>query len=103
MEQIRHPLATPARAAERRMIMVPGWQMEAYERLRTEIVRSVVKDLEKAVRKSKRQGAICDEQKRLEGWLRSKWGQFLSGDNGEYIIERCRNTKGKCKPGRLGK
>lgn len=70
--------------------MIPGWQMAAYERLRTEIVRSVVKDLEDAVKKSKRQGAICEEQKRLEKWLLSQWGQLLSGDNGEYIIERCR-------------
>ena len=83
--------------------MIPEWQMEAYERLRTEIVRSVVKDLEKAIRKSNRQGAICEEQIRLEKWLRSKWGQFLSGDNGEYIIERCRRTKGKRVLGRFGK
>lgn len=83
--------------------MIPGWQMEAYERLRTEIVRSVVKDLERAVRKSERQGAVCDEQKALEKWLRSKWGQLLSGDNGEYIIERCRQTCGKRSLGRYTK
>ena len=83
--------------------MMPGWQIEAYERLRTEIVRSVVKDLEKAVRKSKRQGTICDEQKNLEMWFLSKWGQLLSEDNGEYIIERCRHAKGACVVGRFGK
>ena len=71
--------------------MIPGWQMEAYERLRTEVVRSAVKDLEKAIKKSKRQGSICNEQIALERWFLSKWGQLLSGDNGEYIIERCRN------------
>ena len=75
--------------------MLPGWQIEAYNRLRAEIVRSAVKDLEKAVKKSNRQGAICAEQKSMERWFLSKWGQFLSGDNGEYIIERCRKTKGK--------
>lgn len=73
--------------------MIPGWQMEAYERLRTEVVRSVVLDLEKAVKKSNKQGSMCDEQKYLEKWLLSKWGQFLSGDNGEFIIERCRKTQ----------
>jgi hypothetical protein len=69
--------------------MIPTWQMEAYERLRTEVVRSAVKDLEKALRKSYRLGAVCDEQKQLERWFRSKWGQLLSGDNGELIIEMC--------------
>ena len=83
--------------------MMPGWRIEAYERLRVEIVRSVVRDLEKAIRKSNRQGAICEEQKSLERWLLSKWGQFLSGDNGEYIIERCRKGNGKGALGRFGK
>ena len=82
--------------------MMPGWEMEAYERLRTEIVRAVVFDLKKAIRKSNRAGAICEEQKELEKWLLSKWGQLLSGDNGEYIIERCRKTNGKCVIGRHG-
>ena len=90
------------------MSTMPAWEIEAYERLRTEIVRSVVKDLEKAVKKSERQGSVCGEQKKLEKWLLSKWGQMLSGDNGEYIIERCRQANekcalGKCALGRLGK
>lgn len=70
--------------------MIPGWQMEAYERLRTEIVRSAVKDLQSALRKSDRLGVICDEQIKMERWFRSKWGQLLCGDTGEYIIEKCR-------------
>ena len=82
------------------MSTMPAWEIEAYELLRTEIVRSAVKDLEKAVKKTERQGTMCAEQKKLERWFRSKWGQFLSGDNGEYIIERCRNTHGN---GALGK
>ena len=66
-----------------------GWEMAAYERLRTEIVKSAVNDLRKALRKSKRLGYVCNEQKKLEEWFLSGWGQVLSGDNGEYIIEKC--------------
>lgn len=72
--------------------MMPGWQMEFYERLRAEIVKSAVDDLRKAIRKSKRLGYTCDEQIKLEKWFLSKWGQLLSGDNGEYIIEKCHET-----------
>ena len=72
--------------------MIPGWQMEAYERLRAEIVRSAVFDYKKALRKSDRIGTICEEQAKLERWFLSQWGQFLSGDNGEYIMEQCRKT-----------
>lgn len=72
--------------------MIPTWQMEAYERLRTEIVRASVFDFKKAMRKSDRLGYVCDEQKALEKWFRSKWGQLLSGDNGELIIEKCRQS-----------
>lgn len=66
--------------------------MAAYERLRIEIVRSAVTDLKNALRKSERLGCVCDEQKRLEGWFKSAWGQLLCGDNGEYIIEKCHKT-----------
>ena len=72
--------------------MVPGWQMAAYERLRAEIVKSAVNDYSKALRKSDRLGHICEEQKNLEDWFLSKWGQFLSGDNGKYILERCQKS-----------
>lgn len=72
--------------------MVPGWQMEAYERIRVEVVKSAVKDLKKAMRKSDRLGCVCNEQKSLEKWFLSKWGQFLCEDRGEYIIDRCRKT-----------
>ena len=72
--------------------MIPGWQMEAYERLRTEIVRLAAFDLKAAMRKSDRMGHVCNEQLQLEGWFRSKYGQLLCGDNGEYIIEKCRET-----------
>ena len=66
--------------------------MEAYERLRTEVVRLAVMDLQRALRKSDRLGIVCNEQIELERWFRSKWGQLLSGDNGEYIIERCHQS-----------
>ena len=66
--------------------------MAAYERLRTEIVRSAVTDLRNAIKKSIRLGYVCDEQKSLEAWFKSKWGQALSGDNGELIIEKCHQT-----------
>lgn len=72
--------------------MVPGWQMESYERLRAAIVKQAVDDYIKALRKSDRLCDICEEQTKLEEWFLSKWGQFLSGDNGEYIIEKCNSS-----------
>ena len=69
--------------------MIPGWQMEAYESLRTEVVRSAVKDLRSAMRKSDRLGCVCDKQKALEAWFRSSWGQLLCENRGEYFIEQC--------------
>ena len=72
--------------------MIPICQIEAYERLRIEIVRSAVTDLEDAMRKSDRLGVVCDEQIQMERWFLSDWGQLLSGDNGEYIIEKCRKS-----------
>jgi hypothetical protein len=74
------------------MIMIPGWQMEACERIRAEIVKSAVRDLKKAMRKSDRLGCVCNEQMNLEKWFLSKWGQFLCEDRGEYIIDKCRKT-----------
>lgn len=70
--------------------MIPAWQMEAYERLRTEIVKSAVHDYQKALKKTDRIGEVCREQLSLEDWFLSPWGQLLSGDNGELIIEKCR-------------
>ena len=63
-----------------------------YERLRTEIVRSAVVDLQRELRRSDRLGQVTDEVKKLEEWFLSKWGQMLSGDNGEYIIALCHKT-----------
>ena len=82
--------------------MIPGWQMEGYERLRTEIVKSAVNDYKNALKKSKRIGCKCTEETELEKWFLSKWGQLLSGDNGEYIIEKCRQSynTSDCKKGK---
>lgn len=82
--------------------MVPGWQMAAYERLRTEIVKSAVNDYKNALKKSKRIGCKCKDETELEKWFLSKWGQLLSGDNGEYIIEKCRQSYSTsvCKKGK---
>ena len=76
--------------------MIPGWQMAAYERLRAEIVKAAVRDYQKALKKSKRIGCVCAEEIELERWFLSKWGQLLSGDNGEYILEKCRQTYNSC-------
>ena len=68
------------------------WEIDGYERLRTEIVKVAVFDLKKAMRKSNKLGYVCEAQENLEKWFLSKWGQILSGDNGEYIIEKCSQT-----------
>lgn len=70
--------------------MIPEYQMEAYERLRTEIVRVAVADYKAALRRSDREGRKCDKEIALERFFLGGWGQALSGDNGQYIIDRCR-------------
>ena len=72
--------------------MIPGWQMAAYERIRIEIVRSAVNDLKKALRKSDREGAVCEAQIKMERWFLSDWGQMLCENRGEYIIDKCHKT-----------
>ena len=72
--------------------MIPGWQMEAYERLRIEVVKSAVEDLRKAMRKSDRIGCVCNAQKALEAWFLSGWGQMLCENQGKYIVEQVRAT-----------
>lgn len=79
--------------------MIPDWQIEGYERLRVAIVKSAVRDLRKAMRKSARLGSVCEEQKTMEEWFLSKWGQLLCEDRGEYIIDRCWKTYKRKKGG----
>ena len=82
--------------------MIPEWQIEGYERLRTELVKLSVNDLKNALRKSDRLGVVCDEQRKMERWFLSRWGQMLTGDNGEYIIEKCKETY-KTRQSKIGK
>ncbi len=70
--------------------MIPEWQMEGYELLRIEIVRAAVQDYKVALRKSAKEGCKCEKEIALENFFLSGWGQFLTGDNGEVIIEKCR-------------
>ncbi len=72
--------------------MVTDRENAFYQRLRIEVVKAAVFDLQKALRKSDRLGFVCDEQIALEQWFLSKWGQLMSGDNGELIIEKCKKT-----------
>jgi hypothetical protein len=69
---------------------IPEWQMEGYERLRIEIVRAAVTDYKAALRRSAREGRKCDKEIALERFFLSGWGQALSGDNGQIIIDKCR-------------
>ena len=68
------------------------WEIECYDKLRTEVVRQAVIDLLKALRKSDRLGYPCEEQISLEAWFLSDWGQFLCCDTGAYIIEKLHKT-----------
>ena len=67
-------------------------EFDFYMTLRAEVVRLAIDDLKKAMRKSDRLGYVCDAQRNLEKWFLSRWGQALSDDNGERIIEMCRRT-----------
>ena len=75
--------------------MIPDWQIPCYERLRNEIVRSAVTDYKKALKVSQGEGEKFDREKALERWFRSKWGQFLCENQGEYIMEVCKKSKPK--------
>lgn len=65
-----------------------------YERLRVAIIHQAIYDYKKALRK-RNDGSI----KALEHWFKSDWGEALSGNNGAYIIEKCRQCVG-AKPKR---
>ena len=80
--------------------MVPEWQWEGYQRLRAEIIRVAVEDYKAALRKSSRIGKKCSKEAELERFFLSGWGQTLSGDNGQYIIDMCRKDHRFVKSGR---
>ena len=58
-----------------------------YEDLRIAKVRRGVMDYNTALACGKESSI-----KRLEKFFLSEWGQFLSGNYGEYIIERCKKN-----------
>ena len=70
-----------------------------YERVRYEILSLAIKDYKHALRlKAKGRPAMVKVQNlnvlmsdvALENWFLSDWGQALSGNNGELIIELCK-------------
>lgn len=68
---------------------------EAYEHLSIAILQQAVADYRKAVKKAqsndkydKAQGTIA--KKNLERFFLSEWGELLSGDNGQLIIDKLR-------------
>lgn len=64
-----------------------------YESLRLAIVELAVRDYEAALKYGNEK-----EIKSLERFFLSKWGQYLSDDHGEYIINRCRKEHEKRQP-----
>lgn len=79
--------------------MVPESQWEGYERLRVAIMKTAVQDYKIALKKSEREGQKCEKEIALERFFLSAWGQFLSGDNGKLIIEKCRTAHKISKQG----
>ena len=58
-----------------------------YEDLRIAIVSRAIRDYKTALAYGKERAIY-----RLEKFFLSEWGQFLSGNYGEYIIERCKKN-----------
>ena len=56
-----------------------------YELIRVAILRQAVSDYKAAVRKLEYR-----QMARLEHFFLSDWGQLLSYDHGEYIIDHCK-------------
>ena len=61
-----------------------------YDVLRFAIIQQAVKDYESALRRRNESKFLT-----LERWFMSDWGQFLSGDLGEQIIEKCKERVNK--------
>lgn len=64
--------------------------MDGYELLRAAIVKRAVSDYKIALKKDNK--LIIT---RLERWFKSKWGQTLSYNKGDYIIAKCKRMCGK--------
>ena len=63
--------------------------MTGYERVQLAIVTQAIKDYKIAL-KRKNKAQIIE----LEQWFLSPYGQKLSGNNGEYVIKKCRECVG---------
>lgn len=63
--------------------------MKGYERVQFAIVTQAIKDYKIAL-KRKNKAQISE----LEQWFLSAYGQALSGNNGEFIIKKCRECVG---------
>lgn len=74
---------------------VQEWQLPGYEMLRIKIVQLAVTDYRVALRKSSLTGKKCAKEEELERFFLSRWGQALSGNNGQYIMDKCKAEKYK--------
>ena len=66
--------------------------MDGYDALKVAIIRRAVSDYNISLRKND-----LFHQKKLEKFFLSEWGQMLSDNYGEYIIEQCKKECGKGK------
>lgn len=62
--------------------------MDGYIKLTEAIIKQAIKDYKAALVKSATQPREASTAKSLERFFLSKWGQCLSFDHGELIIER---------------
>ena len=62
--------------------------IDGYQILATEILRLAAQDYKKELIKSKKGNLKTRECHQLERFFRSEYGQLLSMDKGEYIMER---------------
>lgn len=68
--------------------------MDGYERLQIAILQQAIKDYKTALKKNS-----YYSKRSLERWFLSDWGEMLSNNNGELIIEKCQKSVGmKHKP-----
>ncbi len=60
-------------------------KMFDYELIRAAILKQAVKDYKSALKRNQ-----PHKKAELERFFRSDWGQLLSSNHGEYIIENCK-------------
>lgn len=64
--------------------------MNVYERVAAAILRQAMRDYKIALLRNSPSHIT-----KLERFFLGEWGQFLSSNHGEYIIEQCRKSVGK--------